>query len=57
MEPKPQLVGPLARLTATQVRYIRRHPKKRQVDLAEKFGVTQPTISNVITRRTYKQVA
>jgi hypothetical protein len=29
----------------------------RQVNLAAKFQVTQATISNVITRRTYKQVA
>jgi hypothetical protein len=44
-------VSPLARLTAAE------HPDMRQVNLAAKFQVTQATISNVITWRTYKQVA
>ena len=50
------IVSPLAELTVAQVRYIRRHTEIRQVDWATKFHVTQATISNVLTRRTYKQV-
>ena len=53
---KPKPVSPMAWLTARQVLYIRRHREQRQVDLAVRFGVTQATISNVLTRRTYKQV-
>ena len=34
----------------------RRHREQRQVDQAIRFGVTQATISNVLTRRTYRQV-
>ena len=57
MKPKSKLVSPMAKLTVVDVRFIRRHPDMRQVNLAAKFQVTQATISNVITRRTYKQVA
>jgi DNA-binding transcriptional regulator YiaG len=57
MGTKSKSVSPLARLTAADVRFIRHHPDMRQVNLAAKFQVTQATISNVITRRTYKQVA
>ena len=57
MKKSTKSVSPLARLTAAEVRFIRRHPDMRQVNLAAKFQVTQATISNVITRRTYKQVA
>ena len=46
------------RFTPEQVREIRSLHKEgaRQVDLAEMFGVKQPTISNIVTRRTYKHV-
>jgi DNA-binding transcriptional regulator YiaG len=47
----------MAKLTVVDVRFIRRHTEMRQVELATLFQVTQATISNVITRRTYKQVA
>lgn len=57
MKPKSKLVSPMAKLTVVDVRFIRRHTEMRQVELATLFQVTQATISNVITRRTYKQVA
>jgi hypothetical protein len=56
MERKSKPVSALARLSVRQVLKIRRS-SKRQVDLAVSYGVSQATISNVLTRRTYKQVA
>ena len=48
-----------AQLSAAQVQYIRQAVREGvlQVDLAEEFGVRRQTISNVVCRVTWKDVA
>lgn len=51
----PGQVGPTAKLTEDDVRYIRTSSEKG-ADLAAKFGVTRFAISNVKTRKTWAHV-
>ena len=55
-----RVVSQNAKLTPAQVRKVRklwRSRKKSQKELAEMCGVSQPTISNVLTGRVYRKVA
>jgi len=51
-------VSPLAALTPAKVRSIRKDyaDGATQVSLAEKHGVSQVTISNIVTGKIYKNV-
>ena len=54
-----RVVSQNAKLTPAQVRKVRklwRSRKKSQKELAEMCGVSQPTISNVLTGRVYRKV-
>ena len=54
-----RVVSQNAKLTPAQVRKVRklwRSRKKSQKELAEMYGVSQPTISNVLTGRVYRKV-
>ena len=55
-----RIVSRNAKLTPAQVRKARKlwqSRKKSQKEIAEMFGVSQPTISNVLTGRVYRKVA
>ena len=55
-----RVVSQNAKLTPAQVRKVRKlwhSRKKSQKELAEMCGVSQPTISNVLTGRVYRKVA
>ena len=54
-----RVVSQNAKLTPAQVRKVRKlwhSRKKSQKELAEMCGVSQPTISNVLTGRVYRKV-
>lgn len=51
--------SPLSKLSPDEVRAIRRLWKGRrlsQVALAFRYGVSQATISNIVTRKVYRRV-
>ncbi len=52
-------ISSLASLTPQQVRWVRKKLEEgiSQLELANKLGVSQPTISNIIHGKTYKRVA
>ena len=45
---------PWAKLTNEDVNYIRSHTELRNIDLAEKYGISQSTISGIRCNRTWK---
>lgn len=51
--------NPKAKLDDAKVREVRRLAREgmRVKDIAEKFGITPPTTSSVILRRTWKHVS
>ena len=47
---------PWAKLTIDNVKFIREHPEIHRCTLAKKFGVAPRTISDVVNRKTWKDV-
>lgn len=47
---------PWAKLSVEDVKFIREHPEIHRDTLAKKFGVAQRTISDVVNRKTWKDV-
>ena len=55
--PMPGGKNPAARLTASQVRAIRRaYPNYTQAALAEKHGVTRSTIGYIVRGKTWRHI-
>jgi len=52
-------VSPLALLTPQQVREIRRLIKDgvTQHEIARRFAISQPTVSNIVAGKVYKRVS